>query len=186
MKKPQNQALLVMDMQMGLLQMFPGAASILENVSDAIGIARSNNIPVIYVVVGFRNGIPEISSRSARTFANGKEHFSTLNMDQFMQVIAQLAPTSSDVIVVKRRVSAFSGSDLDVVLRSLGITHLVLCGVVTSGVILSTLREAADKDFGLTVLSNCCLDRDADVHKLLMEKVFPHQADVVSVREWPN
>ena len=87
-------------------------------------------------------------------------------------------------MVVKKRVSAFAGSDLDVVLRSLGVTHLVLCGIATSGVVLSTLRQAADLDFALTVLRDGCADRDPEVHRVLLEKVFPRQADVVTTDEW--
>jgi len=85
---------------------------------------------------------------------------------------------------VKRRVSAFTGSDLEVVLRAKNIQHLVLSGLSTSGVVLSTLREAADKDYRLTVLSDLCADTDGEVHSLLMNKVFPRQADVVVSSEW--
>jgi nicotinamidase-related amidase len=88
------------------------------------------------------------------------------------------------VIVTKRRVSAFAGSDLDMVLRAGDIDHLVLTGIATSGVVLSTLRQAADLDFGLTVLADGCLDADPEVHRVLTEKVFPHQADVTTVADW--
>jgi nicotinamidase-related amidase len=54
-----------------------------------------------------------------------------------------------------------------------GVDHLVLSGVSTSGVALSTLRLAADLDDRLTVLSDCCVDRDEEVHRVLMERVFP-------------
>jgi nicotinamidase-related amidase len=87
-------------------------------------------------------------------------------------------------VVVKRRVSAFTGSDLAVILRARSVRTLVLAGIATSGVVLSTLREAADRDFGLTVLSDACADRDAEVHRVLLEKVFPRQADVVTVDDW--
>ena len=86
--------------------------------------------------------------------------------------------------VTKRRVSAFAGSDLDVILRAGGITHLVLAGIATSGVVLSTLRQAADLDYQLTVLSDGCLDADAEVHRVLTEKIFPRQAGVVTIEEW--
>jgi nicotinamidase-related amidase len=81
-------------------------------------------------------------------------------------------------------VSAFAGSDLQLVLRSLGVDSLVLTGVATSGVVLSTLREAADLDYFLTVLRDGCLDRDDEVHRVLMDKVFPRQASVVLAAEW--
>jgi nicotinamidase-related amidase len=70
------------------------------------------------------------------------------------------------------------------VLRAKGIDSLVLSGIATSGVVLSTIRQAADLDFGITVLSDACLDADAEVHRVLMEKVFPRQANVMTVHEW--
>ena len=69
-------------------------------------------------------------------------------------------------------------------LSAFGISHLVLTGIATSGVVLSTLREAADKDYRITVLSDCCADRDEEVHRVLTTKVFPNQADVLTVAEW--
>ena len=86
-------------------------------------------------------------------------------------------------MVTKRRVSAFTGSDLDVVLRGLGAGTLVLTGIATSGVVLSTLRQAADLDYGLTVLADC-LDADPEVHRVLTGKVFPRQAEVSTVAQW--
>jgi nicotinamidase-related amidase len=95
-----------------------------------------------------------------------------------------VAPEPDDVLVTKRRVSAFAGSDLDMVLRANDIDHLVLTGIATSGVVLSTLRQAADLDFTLTVLSDGCLDNDPEVHRVLTEKVFPMQAEVTTVADW--
>jgi nicotinamidase-related amidase len=60
----------------------------------------------------------------------------------------------------------------------------VLTGIATSGVVLSTLREAADRDFRLTVLSDACLDADPEVHRVLVEKVFPRQSEVLAVDQW--
>jgi len=179
-----NTALLVMDMQTGILAMLPDATTVIKNVAKAITTARNNNIPVIYIVVGFRNGTPEISERSSKSFFAGKAHFSTVNMDEFMKVHPDLSPLNGELTVVKRRISAFTGSDLEVILRSFGIHHMVLTGIATSGVVLSTLREAADKDYELTVLSDCCTDNDGEVHQVLTTKVFPRQADVLTVDEW--
>jgi nicotinamidase-related amidase len=95
-----------------------------------------------------------------------------------------VAPVVGDVIVTKRRVSAFTGSDLEVVLRAADVDHLVLTGIATSGVVLSTLRQAADLDYRLTVLADGCLDADPEVHRVLTEKVFPRQADVIRIADW--
>jgi nicotinamidase-related amidase len=85
-----------------------------------------------------------------------------------------------DVIVTKRRNSALSGTDLEAVLRSLGVEHLALAGVMTSGVVLSTVRQATDLDYQLTVVEDLCLGINAGVQEVLMMKIFPLQANVVS------
>jgi nicotinamidase-related amidase len=104
--------------------------------------------------------------------------------DNLFQIHQALAPRSDEPVVTKLRVSAFAGSDLEVILRAQNIRTLVLAGIATSGVVLSTLREAADKDYGLIVLSDACVDADPEVHRVLVEKVFPRQAEVMSVDAW--
>jgi nicotinamidase-related amidase len=95
-----------------------------------------------------------------------------------------IAPEPGEIVVVKKRVSAFSGSDLELVLGARKITALVLAGIATSGVVLSTLREAADRDYRLLVLTDACADSDPEIHRVLTEKVFPRQAEIATVAEW--
>ena len=127
---------------------------------------------VVHVVVGFRPGAPEASE----TF---RAHAARLTDPH-----PAMTPAEGDVVVTKRRVSAFAGSDLEVLLRANEIRHLVLCGIATSGVVLSTIREAADRDYRLTVLSDLCVDADPEVHRVLLGKVFPRQAKVMTAAEW--
>ena len=178
-----NTALLVMDVQAGIVGMLPDSKAILDSVAKAIAHARAKKIPVIYVVVGFRQGGPEISMNN-KGFSAFKERLAGMNMDDFMKVHPDVAPAAGEVTVIKRRVSAFAGSDLLVVLSAFGISHLVLTGISTSGVVLSTTREAADKDYRITILADCCADRDEEVHRVLTTKILPHQADVLTVAEW--
>src|ERR1700761_5384895 len=159
MENQSKTALLVMDMQAGIVAMLPDSTSVLKTTAKAIAHARAKKIPVIYVVVGFRQGAPEVSMNN-KGFAASKERFGSVNMDEFMKVHPDVAPAHDEVTVIKRRVCAFTGSDLQVVLSAYGISHLVLTGISTSGVVLSTVREAADKDYGLTVLADCCADHD--------------------------
>ncbi len=182
-QKTHGTALMVMDMQDGILGNFPDASNLLQKVSGAITFARSKSIPVIYVVVGFRQGAPEININN-KGFTAAKARFENMDMAAFMKVHSDIAPKAGELTVVKRRVSAFVGSDLEVVLRSFGIQHMILTGIATSGVVLSTLREAADKDYQLTVLADCCADADEEVHRLLTSKVFPRQAEVLNLADW--
>ena len=57
-------------------------------------------------------------------------------------------------------------------------------GIATSGVVLSTVRHAADADYRLLVIGDCCSDQDEEVHRVLLSKVFPRQADVVTTEQW--
>jgi nicotinamidase-related amidase len=181
----QQTALLVMDLEMGILNTFPGAESYVGKVATAVKHAREKNILVIYVRVGFRQTKPEISMNN-KSFVTMKDNISNVNMDTFMKIHPAVEPLENDVIVTKRRISAFTGSDLEVVLRAQNIHHIILAGIATSGVVLSTTREAADKDYRITILSDGCADRDEEVHRILMTKVFPRQADVITIDEWIN
>ena len=139
---------------------------------------------MIFVRVKFRPGYPEISPRN-KMFGGIKQRVvSFQGATSAMEVHPEIAPLPSDSVVTKLRVSAFAGSDLEVLLRAQDIRHLVLCGIATSGVALSTLREAADKDYGLTVLSDCCVDNDEEVQRVLLTKVFPRQAEVITSEQW--
>lgn len=175
-------ALLVMDVQYAVLARYSDPAY-LPLLATAIEGARAAGVPVVYVTVGFRPNHAEVSARN-KMFGGLAGRGPIPGSEEGMRVAAEVAPQPEDVVVVKRRVSGFAGSDLELVLRAGGIEHLVLAGVATSGVVLSTLRQAADLDFALTVLSDGCLDGDPEVHRVLVEKVFPMQADVSTVAAW--
>lgn len=138
----------------------------------------------MFVRVAFRPGYPE-AAESNRAFGTISQAGEALTEDYpATQVHAALEPLPNEPVIIKRRVSAFSGSDLDVLLRASGTDTLVLAGITTSGVVLSTIRQAADLDFRLTVLSDACADPDPDVHRVLMDKAFPRQAMVTNTDEW--
>jgi nicotinamidase-related amidase len=175
--------LLVMDFQQGIVARL-GNEDVLAAAAHAVGAAREAGVPVMFVRVGFRPGYPE-AAESNRTFGAVAAAGDAMTQDHpATQIHPALAPRADEPVIVKRRVSAFSGSDLDVLLRGARAGSLVLAGIATSGVVLSTLRQAADLDYGLTVLADACADADPEVHRVLTEKVFPRQADVTTAEEW--
>lgn len=180
-----NTTLLVMDMQTSLLARLPDSETFTGNVDKAITHARTHNIPVLYIVVGFRDGMPEISSNN-KSFSTYKEQLTNVSMEEWKKIDPSVSPLENEIVITKRRISAFSGSDLEVILRAHGIHHLVLTGIATGGVVLSTVREAADKDYRITVLSDGCADADSEIHSVLTTKIFPRQAEVITVEEWCN
>lgn len=176
-----NTALLVMDVQKNIVSRVQDAGY-LPRLGEAVKAVRGAGIPVIHVVVGFRAGFPERSRRN--------KAFGALPPDRFTQddpgaaIHPDVEPQPGEIVVTKKRVSAFAGSDLELVLRAGEFDHLVLTGIATSGVVLSTLCQAADLDYRLTVLSDGCADSNPDVHQVLVDKLFPRQADVVTIESW--
>jgi nicotinamidase-related amidase len=176
-------ALLIMDVQQGIVERFASDAGYLDRLATAIAAARGAGVAVTYVTLAFRPGYPEVSERNKTFSAIAGTGWFT-DGDPGMRIPAVIAPAPGEVTVTKRRVSAFTGSDLEVLLRARAIHYLVLAGIATSGVVLSTLRQAADLDYRLTVLSDGCLDADPDVHQILLDKVFPRQAEVTTIADW--
>jgi nicotinamidase-related amidase len=169
---PKRSALLVMDFQADILGMLgESATSLLERTARLIAAARKAQSPIFYVVVGFRPGYPEVSARNA-SFAGITQSGRFVVTTPGSDIAPALSPKDGDIVVVKHRVSAFSGTDLDMILRAKGINTLVLTGIATSGVVLSTVRHAADTDYQIVVVEDCCADRDEEVHRVLTQKVF--------------
>ncbi|RSK46380.1 cysteine hydrolase family protein [Hymenobacter perfusus] len=180
-----TEALLVMDMQDSILSFLPSARAqeLTSQVAKAVAGARQKGVLVIYVRAGFRQGAPEISDNN-KFLAAHREKYAMGNAAQALKLTPALAPLAKDIVVDKHRIGAFTGSDLEMLLRAHHIQRLILCGFATSGVVLTTVREAADKDFQLTVLSDGCADVDAEVHRVLTTKVFPSQAEVLPIAQW--
>ncbi|WP_328382928.1 cysteine hydrolase [Streptomyces sp. NBC_00400] len=178
-----NSALLVMDVQRDIVDLVDDGSGYLPRLCKGIDGARAAGIPVIYVAVGLRPGQPDVSTRNKVLSSAVRDGLFTEGSPG-TEIHPDVTPRDGEIVVTKRRGSAFSGSDLDLVLRARGIDSLVLTGIATSGVVLHTLCQANDLDFGLTVLADACLDIDPEVHRVLTGKLFPQWADVVTVEDW--
>lgn len=179
-----SSALLVLDAQNAVVARYPTVApAALTAMARAIGAARSCGILIVYVRLAFRANNTGVSHRNRpmsrladiEAFAEGATG---------TDIHEAVRPGPNDLIVTKRRVGAFAGSDLEIVLRTAEVEHVVLAGLVTRGVVLSTLVQAADLDFGVTVLSDACADPDPGIHTALCNEVFSLHADVQTVGEW--
>lgn len=180
-------AILIMDYQNEIVSMLPEGQQrvLLPQAGRVLNEARQAGLPVIYVVVRFREGYPEVNPRN-KAFGGLKGSGRLTEGTAGADIHPEVAPQGGDVVVTKRRVGAFSTTDLMCVLKAREADTLVLLGIATSGCVLSTVRWAADMDYQLVVVSDCCADRDEEVHRVLMEKVFPRQATVVTAQEFLN
>lgn len=176
---PATTALMLMDFQPMILGSINDTDALLERAHAALTWARSENVRVVFVRVAFT---PE-------DYATIPTHNKAFAAVAANKILAEGSPGSEidpsfeirdgDMLVRKTRFGAFSTTDLYTNLHGDGIDTLVVSGISTSGVVLSSLRDAADADYRLYVLSDATGDPDPEVHRVLTEKVFPHQADVI-------
>ncbi|HXM00097.1 MAG TPA: isochorismatase family cysteine hydrolase [Rhizomicrobium sp.] len=178
-------ALLLMDFQNAIVGMVGDAGpALLDRAQKARAAARAAGMAVMHVRVAFTDAdYAAVSPRNKSFAALGKSRFLTDGSEP-AAVHPALAPAADEEVFTKKRVGAFSTTNLAARLAARGIDTLVLAGIATSGVVLSTLRDAADHDYRLFVLADCCADQDAEVHRVLIEKVFPRQADVIGLQDF--
>lgn len=173
-------AVLIADFYAEMMDTLPHATErgVVAKAAAVQTAARKAGVMVCYCATVFRPGYPEIGRRN-KTFSQRKASGQTAIADPMELIHPVVKPQEGEVVVGKHRVNALHGTGLDVALRANNILDLVILGYATSGVVLSTVRYAADLDFNLYVVEDCCSDSDADVHDFLTQRIFPRQADVV-------
>ena len=184
---PARTAVLSMDCQNGIVSIYTKGDQdgFVARAASVLNHARASHMTVIHVKVGFRQGLPEVSSQNQLFGAmKASPQHQSLFQEPLGNIHPALAPTEDEVIITKHRVSAFTGTDLAMILRANDINTLVLFGIATSGIVLSTLLEASDADFRITVIKDCCADLDADLHVALLAKLFPSRATVLSAADF--
>lgn len=90
-------------------------------------------------------------------------------------------PLENEIVIVRKRASAFVNSKPDLLKTLDSIRDITLIGAATSGIILSTVRYAADLDYFIIIVKEAVIDLDFETHRILIEKIFPSQANVISV-----
>lgn len=180
-------ALLVMDYQNGIVAMAAeaGSEAALARTVEAADLVREAGGRIGYVRVAFTDddiaAIPASSHFAAMVTPERRDH---LHADSPSTAIDErIAPREGDIIVRKTRVGAFSTTDLHEQLRAADVDTLLLAGLSTSGVVLSTVRDGADRDYRIIVLADACADPTPGVHEFLTEKVFPRQTTVITTAE---
>jgi len=176
---PQRAALLLMDFQAGIVDSLPDSDALVDRAAAARRVADRAGVQVVYIRVAFtaaaRGAVPDRNKSFAAIASTDR----LTDGAPDAEIDARLRPAPNDLVVTKTRVGAFGTTDLAAQLAARGIDTLILAGIATSGVVLSTVRDAADHDYRLFVLADCCADRDPEVHSMLLEKLFVRQADVI-------
>ena len=155
---------------------------VVQNCETVLRAARASRLLVCYSATVFRAGYVEINPAN-KIFGPRKVSSSPPVSAPGELIHPAVAPQNGDVVIGKHRVNALHGTELDLVWRANSIANVILLGFATSGVIISTLRAAADFDYRIFVVEDCCADADVDVHDFLIKRIFPRQAEIVSAAE---
>ena len=174
-------ALIIADFYKDMMGTIPHSIerNVLDNTQKLQKAARQSGMLICYSATVFRPGYIEISDRN-KTFSQRKNSGQPAVSDPIEVIHPEVSPIDGEVVVGKHRVNALYGTDLDMTLRANQINTIIILGYATSGVVLSTTRFAADSDYSIIIVEDCCADTDPEVHNFLMEKIFPRQADVVT------
>src|SRR5579863_447425 len=147
-------ALLSMDLQNTIVSIYTKSEpEFLPRVASVLKAARERNLRVMHVQVGFRPGLPEVSARNQLFGAiKNSPQWQQIFLGPAGEIHSDVAPQADEVVITKHRISAFTGTDLDMILRANEIDTLILLGIATSGVVLATLLDASDADYRVLVV----------------------------------
>jgi nicotinamidase-related amidase len=144
--------------------------NVLANAAQAIRKARAAGAKIAYVRVGFSPDYRECPPTS-RIFQGAKKAGLFKLGEWGTEVHPALAPQPGDFDIVKHRVSPFYGTTLEPILRSNGIQRLYVCGVSTSGAVLSAAKDGHDRDYEVFVLEDCCAALTDGQHQGVIEQM---------------
>ena len=176
-------ALVVGDLQRGITENYGFARQVLPPLEELLPRVRATGALVVHIHTAFRVNRADLPPGNA-LFASFHEAGDTFH-EGSPGIKLDLPVHSEDVVVRKRRTSAFVGTDLDLVLRARGVDTVVLAGVATSAMVAATAYDAADRGYRVTVLADACADGDPAVHEFFLEKVFPSRGfEVTRCADW--
>jgi nicotinamidase-related amidase len=179
-------ALLLLDFQYGVLDTVRNSADVLSRAEVALCWARQQRVQVAHVRVAFTEEdfarVPAHNKAlrqvvESRRFADGSREAA---------IHSRVAPQGRELVVRKTRFGAFSTTELHRLLQELGIDTLILAGISTSGVVLSTVRDALERDYEIYVLADSIADHDPQLHDALVERLLRQSVNVIDTGDLPS
>lgn len=167
-------ALIVIDLQKGITRLptVHPSSQIIGRAAKLARAFRERDLPVVLVNVAGR--------APGRTDA-GMPAFSF--PPDWTELVPELEQQPGDHLITKQRLGAFIGTSLDETLRHRGVTQVLLTGISTSAGVESSARSAYDLGYHVTLVADAMTDRDAEVHRHCIEKVFPRLGEVCTTND---
>jgi nicotinamidase-related amidase len=176
---PTQTALLVMHYQTDIVALFPSVApTLLANTRKLCDAARDKRVSVYFAQIHFSPGYPEVSPLNK----NG-QGIRQLGLFIDDAISPELGRLDSEPLILAHRASVFFGTGLQARLAAQGIDTLLMVGIASTGVVLSSVAYASDADFRLFTVKDCCYDPDQVVHDHLFSTAFDSRTTVLSLAD---
>ncbi len=145
--------------------------NVLGTIARLADAGRTAKVPIIHVRHAYRpdyldapQNTPILASMKTNEILKDGTWGSEIHQD--------LAPRPGDVVISKTRVSSFYASPLEAILSAQGITHLVLTGIATDGVVEGTARDGVDRGYYIVIPSDCCATFSEESHRVVLGGVL--------------
>lgn len=170
---PQS-ALIVVDLQQGIVNL-PSVhpiSTVVDRARALIEAFRSRQLPIVLVNVAGR--APGRTERQAPQQAMPPD---------WTDLIPDLNPQPTDILITKRTWGAFAGTRLEEELRQRGVTQVVIAGVATGTGVESTARQAYELGFNVTLAVDAMTDLRPEAHAWSLEQVFPRLGETGTTQQ---
>lgn len=177
---PKTTALLLMHFQDDIVALFPRSqlGPVIDRCQRVVQAARARELTIVYANIRFRSDYAEVNPRNQ----NGV-WLQSMGLFTRSQVTPELVREAGDILIEGQRVSAFFGTPLELILRGHGIETLIMAGVTTTGVMLSSLAYASDADYRIIALEDCCYDPDRLAHERVFATAFSTRALIATASD---
>ncbi|WP_153461703.1 MULTISPECIES: cysteine hydrolase family protein [Sediminibacillus] len=134
----------------------------IRNTQEVIQACRENGIPIIYTrQINRADGIG--LSRQEPLKEDGTPFFYASNTEN-IEIVEEVKPLETDIVIDKHRWSAFFDTNLDIILRSMGVKNLIVGGVVTDGCLLTSVFDAYFRDYNVHLVKDMCAASNEGAH----------------------
>ena len=155
----------------GAMAKFIKERNVLGTIARLADAGRKAKVPIIHVRHAYRpdyldapQNTPILASMKTNEILKDGTWGSEIHQD--------LAPRPGDVVISKTRVSSFYASPLEAILSAQGITHLVLTGIATDGVVEGTARDGVDRGYYVVIPDDCCATFSEAGHRAVLSGVL--------------
>jgi nicotinamidase-related amidase len=149
------------------------ASNTIEHTQKVIRASREKRMLIIYINACFRPGSPEISAIRLQSSTDATRAEAYLKGTWGSENIEPLKPADDDIVINNYSSSGFCYTELDLILRNKGITHLVLSGVATNWAVESTARDGSNRGYFIYTLSDCCNSLNQEMHDWTLKNILP-------------